>query len=117
MSTTSIRSIVDDADRRLATASYGEETLAIGVDYFEAVGAHFAGSIYLRTVNESWSDPQINALILTTYGELLEMVSNTFANFGVKDEVYLQRCLDAVERGFLDRGENLFSTTDTGGRA
>jgi hypothetical protein len=114
---TSVRAIFNEADRRLATANYGEETLGIGVDYFEAVGAHFAGSIYLRTANESWSNPQINALILTTYGELLEMVSNTFANFGVKDGVYLQRCLEAVERGFLDRGEELFSTTDAGGRA
>lgn len=117
MSASSIRSLFEDADRRLRTASPGEATLIIGVEYFEAVGAHFAGTVYLKTNSEGWENWQINSLILSTYLDVMNMVSDTFAKFGLEDDAYVQRCLAAAERGFLDRGEELFSVDFEGGRA
>ena len=117
MSTSSIRSLFEEADRRLRTASSGDETIMIGVQYFEGVGAHLAGTVYLKASSEGWEDWQINSLILRTYLDLMEMVGDVFAKFGAKDEVYVERYLAAAERGFLDRGEKLFSIDSEGGRA
>lgn len=117
MSATAIRSIFEEADRRLRTASPGEATLIIGVEYFEAIGTHLAGTVYLKTSSEGWENWQINSLILSTYLDLMNMVGDTFASFGIKDEAYVQRCLSAAERGFLDRGDDLFSQAIEGGRA
>lgn len=117
MRATSIRSIFAEADCRLRTASPGEATLMIGVEYFEAIGAHLAGTVYLKTSSEGWENWQINSLILSTYLALMNMVGETFEKFELGDEAYVQRCLTAAERGFLDRGDDLFSQAIEGGRA
>jgi len=117
MSAISIRSIFEAADRRLRAASPGEETLIIGVECFEAIGSHLAGTVYLKASSEGWENWQINSLILSTYLDLMNMVGDTFAKFGVKDDAFVHRCLQAAERGLLNRGEELFSVDFEGGRA
>ncbi len=109
MSASSIRSLFAEADCRLRAASPGEETLIIGVEYFETIGNHLASTVYLKTTSEGWENWQINSLILSTYLDLMNMVSDVFAKSGIDDEAYVQRCLSAAERGFLDRGDDLFS--------
>ena len=117
MSAATINRIMDTASDRLAVASYGAETLAIGIETMTALGADAAETLFARVAGEQLANEQINVAILDTLDGLQRSIVGSFEAFGVTEHPFLDQCLEAAASGFLDRGETLFSDLETGGRA
>ncbi|MCJ2099367.1 hypothetical protein [Methylobacterium sp. E-046] len=117
MSAETLRRIMDETDERLAVASYGDETLAIGIETMAALGVDAAETLFVRVAGASFTDAEINTAILSTLNGLQGHIIESFDAFGIKEHPFLDQCLEAVASGFLNRGEALFSGTEQGGRA
>lgn len=117
MSAETLTRIMEQTGARLAVASYGEETLAIGLEHMTKIGADLAETLFTHVSAEPFSNSEINALVLKCYDEQQKAIVETFASFGITEGSYLDECLEAASNGYLDRGEELFSAPQIGGRA
>lgn len=118
MSTETLRRLMDETNERLAVASYGDETLAIGIETMAALGVDAAETLFVRVAGAPFTDAEINTAILSTLDGLQRHIVESFRASGVKEHPFLDQCLEAAASGFLDRGEALFSVLpEAGGRA
>ena len=109
--------LFQETEARLAVASYGAETQAIGLDHMAATGRHLAEVLFTRVSAEPFTNAEINTAIFNALEGLQESIVASFEAFGISGHPFVDQCLEAASSGFLDRGEALFSAPKTGGRA